>query len=81
MIFLIAPYQERLCIIVVDASSSGPETARIGSLQTTNCKKYFIAQKNQLLVLLHLLSAAISGMGLDLLAGNDANAPQRASSS
>jgi len=50
MIFLIAPYQERLCIIVVNASSSGPEAACVGSLQTSNCKKYFIAQKNQLLV-------------------------------
>lgn len=81
MIFLIAPYQERLCIIVVDASSSGPEAACIGSLQTTNCKKYFIAQKNQPFVLLHLLLAVISGMGLDLLTDDDANAPHRASSS
>jgi hypothetical protein len=36
MIFFVAPYQERFCIIVVDASSSGPEAACIGSLQTTN---------------------------------------------
>jgi hypothetical protein len=33
MILFIAPYQERLGIVVVDASSSGPEAACIGSLQ------------------------------------------------
>jgi hypothetical protein len=33
MILLITPYQERLGVVVVDASSSGPEAARIGSLQ------------------------------------------------
>jgi len=42
---------------------------------------YFIAWKNQLLVMLHLWPATISGMGIDLLEDNDANAPRRASSS
>jgi hypothetical protein len=39
MILLIAPYKERLGVVVVDASSSGPEAACIGSLQ--HDKEYY----------------------------------------
>ena len=80
MIFLIAPYQERLRIIVVDASSSGPEAACIGSLQTTKRSTLLHGRIDCSLCCTYQL-AAISGMGLDLLADNGANGPRRASSS
>jgi hypothetical protein len=56
MILLIAPYQERLGIVVVNASSSGPEAACIGSLQrdkevNTRVKDVFQCRMNTLLAI------------------------------